>query len=229
MSVPTFSMIVPTLNEGPHIREHIQYHLDQFDFGEVVVVDGGSRDRTLDEVRGLDPRLTLIRSSPPGRGKQLREGVRVSRGEWLILLHADTRLPASFTLDQIDRGPHRWGWFDCRLDATGWQFSMVSRAISWRSALFSSPTGDQALFMHRSLLERAGGIPDQPLMEDVELVRKLRSLESGRRVTSPVLTSARRWKRDGVFRTILRMWITKLFYYIGVPPGVLERWYYGGR
>lgn len=227
MSRPTFSMIVPTLNEQLHVVDHLRYHRKHFEFDEVVVVDGGSRDRTVQKIRSMDETIRLIQCSPAGRGRQLREGVRVSRGEWLVLVHADTRLPASFSLDRLSEGSGRWGWFDCRLDEPGWKYAVISRAVSWRSALFSSPTGDQALWMNRALLERVGGVPDQPLMEDVELVRRLRSREPGRRIKTPVTTSARKWQNEGVLKTILQMWFMKLSYFIGVPPRRLERWYYG--
>ncbi len=223
----TISLIVPVLNEVDTIREHLSYHRDQFDFDEIVVVDGGSTDGTRGVVRAADRGIQLEVCNRPGRARQLTRGSRESRGEIILMLHADTRLPGGFHLDTIRRAERSWGWFDCRLDEDRWFNRLIGRAISLRSALFSSPTGDQAIWVRRSLLGEAGGIPDQPLMEDVELVRRLRRLEPGRRIRTPVTTSARRWKQRGIVRTILTMWGLRCAYSLGVSPARLHRVYYG--
>ncbi len=225
MGDDTVSFVVPTYREADGIAEHLRYHLDRFDVRDLVVVDGGSPDHTVRLVREFGDPVRLLQVSPAGRARQLHQGIRAAGGDWILMLHADTYLPEDFALDSIVTGEGRWGWFDCRLDAEGLTYRIIERGISFRSALFSSPTGDQALWVHRDLLEAAGGIPRLPLMEDVELVRRLRRREPGRRFRHPVTTSARRWRENGAWRTILLMWGLKLAYYAGVPPRRLKRWY----
>lgn len=225
MGDETVSFVVPAYREAGGIAEHLRYHLDRFDVRDLVVVDGGSADGTVRIVREFGDPVRLLQVSPGGRARQLRHGVRAAEGDWILMLHADTYLPEGFDPGSIVTGEGRWGWFDCRLDADGLIYRIIERGMTLRSALFSSPTGDQALWVHRDLLEAAGGIPRLPLMEDVELVRRLRRREPGRRFSRPVTTSARRWRENGVWRTILLMWGLKLAYHAGVPPRHLKRWY----
>lgn len=225
MSPESVSLVVPTFREAERLADHLGFHLEHFDVRDLVVVDGTSPDGTADVARRLGPPVRVLQVSPAGRGRQLRHGIRAARGDWILMLHADTRLPPDFELVSIAEGRRRWGWFDCRLDAEGIVYRLLERVISLRSALFSSPTGDQAIWVHRDLLEAVGGIPRMPLMEDVELVRRLRRRQAGRRNRTPVVTSARRWREHGVWRTILLMWGLKLAYYSGVSPQRLKRWY----
>jgi rSAM/selenodomain-associated transferase 2 len=223
----SIAVIVPVYNESPGIRQHLSYHDENFQFDEIIVVDGGSTDGTRQQVGTLSDSITLITLSPGNRSRQLSEGVRVSRSNWLMFLHADTLLPKKFNVKEIGTFGTGWGWFDCRLDDSSLFYTILSTFITWRSAIFSSPTGDQAIWVERPLLEHVGGIPQVPLMEDVKLADRLRAAQPGTRITQPVRTSPRRWKQNGPFRTILTMWALKVAYYVGVPPAKLAKIYYG--
>lgn len=221
------SLIVPTYNEADGIRRHLEYHTRHFSPAEIVVVDGGSTDQTRNAVVQANAEVKFIHLSPANRSRQLAEGVRVSNTTYLLFLHADTYLPRRFNLENVASFEENWGWFDCGFDEELPRFRLLSTMISLRSAFFSSPTGDQALWVHRNLLRDIDGIPEQPLMEDVELSRQLRRTEPGRRIDQPVTTSARRWKESGYLKTIITMWSLKVAYYAGVSPDKLARIYYG--
>lgn len=227
MNPESVGLIIPTLNESGTIRDHLQYHDDNFSFDSVTVIDGGSKDGTVEEIHESGLADRCIQLSPGYRARQLSEGVRVTGTDYLLFLHADTYLPDSFQVRRIPETPSEWGWFDCHLDASGWIYETIGFFISLRSALFSSPTGDQAIWVNRDLLQKVGGIPDQPLMEDVELSRRLRNETPGYRIEDPVTTSSRRWEATGPIKTILTMWGLKVGYFAGVAPETLERIYYG--
>lgn len=223
------AFVVPTYNEETRIRDHLEYHATHFDADELVVVDGGSTDATREEVDRANAGATTVQLSPGNRARQLNEGVRVSDSGILLFLHADTYLPEEFSLDRIRDAETRWGWFDCRMDDDALHYRLLGSLISHRSGLFQSPTGDQAVWVYRSLLEEIGGVPRLPLMEDVALSRRLREQEEGRRFRRPVTTSSRRWREHGFLRTVLTMWGLKVAYYLGVSPAKLARIYYGRR
>ncbi|MFB6355275.1 MAG: TIGR04283 family arsenosugar biosynthesis glycosyltransferase [bacterium] len=221
------ALVIPVYNEEENVVEHLQYHLEEFNWSEVVVVDGGSTDGTVEKVQSFGEGVNLLTTEIASRGRQLRKGVNHTTSSWVVMLHVDTTIPCSFALTRItDRAP-TWGWFDCQLDDSSFPYQMISRAISWRSFLLSNPTGDQVLWSHRSLLNEVGGVPDVPIMEDVALVGKLRALQSGQRIKTPVVTSARKWKREGAFRVILLMWMFRCAYTTGVSPSTIYKWYYG--
>lgn len=221
------SIVVPTLNESEQIEEHLRFHQEHFEPREIIVADGGSDDGTVPLVKGMGERVRVIECDRAGRGHQLKAGVEAARSRWILMLHADTRLPRDFALETITEGDRRWGWFDCQFEDRRWRYQLLARAISLRSAVFSNPTGDQALWAHRALLEEAGDIPEVPIMEDLLLVKSLRRLESGRRIARPVTTSARKWRREGWLRVILLMWLFRLVHLFGGSPVWIYRRYYG--
>jgi rSAM/selenodomain-associated transferase 2 len=158
----------------------------------------------------------------------MNAGATVAQGDVLLFLHADTRLPpgCAAPLARALGDPDAVGGrFDVRLDASGLAYRIIERAISLRSRLTGVATGDQAIFVRRDVFERLGGYPPLPLMEDIALCRALK--RAGRLVAlrETVLTSARRWQRDGVARTVLLMWALRAAYYAGVPPERLARVY----
>lgn len=215
------SVIVPVLNDA----EALGRLIDELEGSglEVVVVDGGSDDHSRDVANGADRALL----APRGRGTQIDAGVAVSNGEWLWFLHADTRLPDNVVANLVEElDQPGWGFFAVRLDGASKAYRVIERAMSWRSAATGIATGDQGIFVHRELLAAVGGVPRQPLLEDVELCRRLRRLAKPHRIPNCLTASSRRWERDGILRTILVMWWLRLRYFLGADAVTLAREYY---
>ena len=191
---------------------------------EIIVVDGGSSDGSAQVAHRAGVRLI---ESPSGRGLQLNTGVRSAIGDWIWMLHADSQVTlAALTFIRSRRIPG-WGRFDVAFEPAGSALSLVALFMNWRSRQTGICTGDQGLFVHRRLLLRSGGVPEQPLMEDVELSRRLKRLSPPVCPRIRVLTSSRRWRRDGVLRTIASMWVYRIRYWLGDSPETLARDYYG--
>jgi rSAM/selenodomain-associated transferase 2 len=200
----------------------------RFPGAEIILVDGGSTDATA-AIAARSPQVHFI-SSPRGRSRQMNAGARAARGDVLLFLHADTILPdgalAAVDVATSDPGVVA-GRFDVRFDNPGRVFRMIAWFMNERSRLSGIATGDQAIFVCREPFNAMGGYPDIPLMEDVELCRRLK--DSGQKMVAlplTVTTSARKWEREGALRTILLMWALRFLYMVGVPPARLHRWYY---
>ena len=191
------------------------------------MVDGGSTDATA-AVAARYPRARLL-ASPRGRARQMNAGARATRGDVLLFLHADTLLPdgalGAVEAALVDPGVAA-GRFDVSFDNPRLVFRMIAWFMNERSRWTGISTGDQALFVRRAVFESLGGYAEMPLMEDVELCRRLK--RRGRLAALPlrVRTSARKWERDGAIRTILLMWALRFLYMAGVSPERLHRWYY---
>jgi rSAM/selenodomain-associated transferase 2 len=192
---------------------------------EIIVVDGGSSDRSVEIARSQCDRLI---EGERGRAWQMNAGARVSSGDALAFVHADTIVPATFARD-VDfalgaRGV-AGGRFDLAFDIRGSTFDVVAAMINLRSRVMRSATGDQAIFVRREVFDHLRGYADIELCEDVDFVRRMRRI--GRLVCprSRVVTSARRWQRDGFVRTILRMWLIKTLFLAGASPAWLKRHY----
>jgi rSAM/selenodomain-associated transferase 2 len=171
-------------------------------------------------------------SSPPGRARQLRTGAQEARGDVLLFLHADTRLPAGAAgaLERALAEPGVVaGRFDVRFDNPRPVFRMVAWFMNARSRASSICTGDQAIFVRRGDFDAVGGFPDIPLMEDIELTRRLKRRGRLAALRLRVVTSARKWEREGPLRTIGLMWALRLLHFCGVAPARLHRWYYGAK
>jgi rSAM/selenodomain-associated transferase 2 len=219
------SLVVPILNESRLIRPFLR-HLQPFreQGAEIVLCDGGSTDGTR---KLAEPEVDAIVSSPRGRAVQMNSGARVARGEVLLFLHADTLLPreALREVRQSIRAGCGWGRFDVRLSGIGARFRLIEALMNWRSRLTGIATGDQALYVTRSLFRAVGGFSEIPLMEDIEMSRRLKCHSAPACLSSRVLTSSRRWEQGGVFRTVLLMWSLRAAYALGVDPVRLARWY----
>jgi rSAM/selenodomain-associated transferase 2 len=218
------SIVIPVLNEEKHITATVAA-LPRSQPHELVIVDGGSSDRTAEICNRLGATVLL---SSRGRARQMNFGARRASGDVLLFLHADTRLPDS-AFDDIQQALSNpqcvGGHFDVQLDGAHWMLGVIGAMISLRSRLSQVATGDQAIFVRREVFAELGGYPDIPLMEDVAFARALKRKGRVACLRSRVLTSARRWERDGVWRTILKMWALKSLYLAGISPLRLKRYY----
>ena len=218
------SVIIPVLNEEKTIAATLHALLNLRPH-EIIVVDGGSDDRTGETSRQLGAKVL---SAERGRAWQMNYGARCATGEVLLFLHADTKLPDSAFQDiaaALGESRCAGGRFDVELEGRHWMLKIVGALINYRSRATKVSTGDQALFVRREIFERMGGFPDIPLMEDIALCRSLKRLGGIACLRSRVVTSARRWESDGVWRTIFRMWTLKFLYLAGVSPARLKQFY----
>ncbi|MEM6330523.1 MAG: TIGR04283 family arsenosugar biosynthesis glycosyltransferase [Planctomycetota bacterium] len=215
--------MIPTLNEAPVIASAIG-HAWRLDPHEVIVSDGGSDDGT--------PRLAaeagaVVLHGPPGRGAQLSTGAAGATGDVLLLLHADTWLaPEGAT--QLRRAAERgvaWGAFRQAIDDPGRRFRWLEWGNAARVRWMRLPYGDQAMFINRRLYLQVGGFAGMPLMEDVELSRRLSRIARPALLPGPLHVSARRWQRQGVVRQTAKNWTLVALWRCGVPPATLARWY----
>ena len=218
------SVIIPTLNEAATIVEILR-RLRHSGSCEVIVVDGGSDDGTPELAR---PQADVVLSAGRGRAKQMNVGARAASGQVLLFLHADTVLPLGFPalLEHALHDPQVVGGrFDVRLDADGWPFRMVETLMNIRSRISRIATGDQAIFVRRQTFLELGGYCETELMEDLELSYRLKRRGKLVCLRERVVTSARRWQRDGIARTIVLMWVLRLLYFVGVSPNYLKTFY----
>ena len=218
------SVIVPVLNEEKSIAATLEALLPLAPH-EIIIVDGGSSDRTREIAARF---LVKVISSERGRARQMNRGARAASGDVLLFLHADTRLPATALKDiaaALNDPRYLGGRFDVELDGEHWLLPLVGRMISYRSRISKVGTGDQAIFVRREVFERMHGFQDIALMEDIAFCRTLKRLGEVACLRSCVVTSARRWEVDGVWRTIFRMWTLKLLYLGGVSPARLKQFY----
>jgi rSAM/selenodomain-associated transferase 2 len=219
------SIVMPVLNEAADIAAALSALAPYRKRGvEVIVVDGGSNDATA-ELAG--PLADRVLAAPRGRGLQMNAGAAAASGDVLMFLHADTRLPEDadrLVLDGLTRSGRAWGRFDVHFDGGG-LLALVAAMMNWRSRATAIATGDQAMFLTRAAFERAGGFPPIALMEDVVLSARLKRVSRPLCLSARVTTSARRWQRHGVLRTILLMWKLRLAFYFGADPIRLARAY----
>lgn len=194
----------------------------------MILVDGGSDDATM-QVAARFSGVRLL-TSPRGRARQMNAGARAARGDILLFLHADTWLPeealgavsAAFEDARVVGGR-----FDVRFDSPRPVLRMIAFFMNLRSRASGISTGDQAIFVRREVFETMGGYLDMPLMEDIELTRRLKRQGRLAALPSRVTTSARKWEREGALRTMALMWALRFLYMVGVSPARLHRWYYG--
>jgi rSAM/selenodomain-associated transferase 2 len=210
------SVVIPTLNAAASLAGTMASVVEA---DEIVVVDGGSSDGTQALAASLGARVL---GATRGRGKQLAAGVATAHGEWLLLLHADTRLAPEWRQAPLD--PARAAYFRFALDTDEPRARRLEQLVAWRCRVLALPYGDQGLLIHRDLLAAVGGIRPLPLMEDVDLVRRL-----GRRrlmqLDATAVTSAEKWQRQGWYRRSLRNLACLTLYFAGVPPRHISRFY----
>lgn len=236
------SIVIPLLNEAdnlPRLMGHLA-HLNPAPY-QVILVDGGSTDNSVAIAKELIE--GLIDSSPSvisgqvidwqiiestaGRALQMNAGAELAMGDVLLFLHADTQLPNHAIADITSAVRQAaWGRFDVRLESSIWMLKVVSQMINWRSRFSGIATGDQAIFIKKPLFEQLGGYPQQPLMEDIELCKRLKAVGKPACLRSKVITSARRWQQYGTWRTIGLMWHLRFDYWRGVSADNIKQRYY---
>lgn len=228
MNAAGLSVIIPVRNEAQALPLLLADLAPLRAAGaQLIVVDGGSDDGTREQAAG---RVDLVLQSEPGRARQMNAGAAAANGDYLWFVHADTRVEAPAVarlLDVLARRPC-WGRFDVSLSAPGLAFRLIGSMINLRSRLTGVASGDQGIFVARATFDALGGYAQIPLMEDLELCRRLKRLARPQCLRPPLSTSSRRWERGGVWRTVLLMWRLRLAYYCGANPEQLARQYYRG-
>jgi rSAM/selenodomain-associated transferase 2 len=255
VSTPRYSIIIPVLQEGDRIQSLLTHLVEicgqqnecpgerhkSITPSEVIVVDGDATGSTLARVPELgvgeftpypaEQPVLMVRGAiaPPGRGGQLNAGAALAKGEILLFLHSDARLPdgALAQIEQVLALPNQVGGaFDLQIDSTRWALAWIGRIASWRSRCTRVPYGDQGIFMQRECFEAVGGYPDIPIMEDVALMQALK--QHGYRIgfiREPIRISPRRWEHEGILFCTLRNWTLISLYGLGVKPQRLVHWY----
>ena len=219
------SVIVPILNEERAIGATLEAIRRGAPDAEVIVVDGGSSDRSVEISRPLADRVI---DGPRGRARQMNAGAAIASGDTLAFVHADSIVPADFASaisGALENPEVVGGRFDVRLDDPRPPYRLIGALISLRSRISRTGTGDQAIFVRREVFEPLGGFPDLELCEDLDFARKLKRVGRIACLRSCVTTSARRWQNEGLVRTVLRMWTIRLLYLSGVSPARLKRMY----
>jgi rSAM/selenodomain-associated transferase 2 len=219
------SVVVPMLNEAGDIAGTLNTLRRGARNAEIIVVDGGSSDASVAIAR---PLCDMLIAAPRGRARQMNAGARRSHGDAIVFVHGDTLVPRTFAANiaaALSDPAVVGGRFDVRLDATALPYRIIGAMISLRSRLTRTGTGDQAIFVRRDVFDRLGGFPDLDLCEDLEFTRRLKREGRVACLRTRVITSARRWARDGVLRTIVRMWMIRTMYLVGVSPARLKRMY----
>lgn len=245
LQVLKLSIIVPALNEAGAIEAALRplqaWRSATGTTGtsaakvEIIVADGGSSDATMKLARPLADQVIC---APRGRARQMNAGAAASSGDALLFLHADTILPEAApraileALSLMDPHPPTlsgrpplagkcWGRFDVVICGAPAMLGVIAWCMNRRSRLTGIATGDQALFMTRAAFDAAGGFPDQPLMEDIAMCKRLKRQSAPACLMAKVITSGRRWEQRGVWRTIWLMWRLRLAYFLGTSPEYL--------
>jgi rSAM/selenodomain-associated transferase 2 len=229
----SLSIVVPVWREAETIESTLSGLQSLLSFGhesgdaephEIIVVDGGSDDSTARLARPLCDQVIV---SEPGRAVQMNAGAAAASGDILLFLHADTLLPASAIdrLAEFAASGCAWGRFDVRLSGRRRLFRVIAWFMNQRSRLTGIATGDQAIFMRRSVFEELGGFVRMPLMEDVEMSSRLKRLSRPFCIADPVVTDSRRWQKHGPWRTVLLMWRIRWRYWRGESPEALAKLY----
>ena len=220
------SIIIPVFNEADNIVASLR-RLQNYRFQghEVIVVDGGSRDNTFDCAVGLVDKLLMSKS---GRAMQMNIGAEQATGDVLVFLHVDTELPhlANKLIIDVMKNNHQWGRFNVQLSGQHVLFRVIESMMNWRSCLTGIATGDQVIFVQRAVFGQVGTYPEIKLMEDIELSKRLKPFGKPACIETRVITSSRKWEKNGIVKTVLLMWRLRLLYFFGVSANKLSSQYY---
>ena len=223
------SIIVPVFNEETIIVPFLR-NLPPVRNMEVVVADGGSRDRTVPLARGFQALYPLtVCSAPRGRARQMNEGARRATGDILVFLHVDSAISEEgleSALKALEAPEVVGGAFHLRIDSDRLLLKAVAGMANRRSRWWGLPYGDQGLFVRKDVFEKMGGYADLPLMEDVDFIRRLKKEGRVAFLEEEIITSARRWEQEGILYTTLRNLFLLGLYFLGVPPRRFSKWYH---
>lgn len=220
----SISVIVPARNEQSRIGATLR-PLREPEVREVIVIDGKSEDDTVIAAGAL---ADSVLSSAPGRARQMNAGARASQGRILFFLHADTLVPPGFASAIVSacKAPDVVGGrFDVEIDGAGLTGTVIAAAINLRSRWTGAFTGDQGLFIRREAFERLGGFPEIPIFEDLEMSLAMKRIGRVACLRQRLVTSGRRWRHEGVLRTVLLMWTLRGLRWLGMKPDGLARLY----
>ena len=222
------SVIIPSLNEAHNIADTIT-SIGDGNNTEIIVVDGGSTDDTVSIARQLG--ATVIEGFPP-RSRQMNLGADSASKDILLFLHADTRLPENFdrhVLGALGQPGVVAGALELRIDSPVPSLRFIERITNWRSRCLKMPYGDQAIFMFSNVFHQMGGFPNIPIMEDFELIRRLRKKGDVVTLHQPAITSPRRWLHHGILKTTLINQLIVVSYFMGISPDTIARLYGRGK
>ena len=220
-----FSIIMPTLNEEKTLqsnKNYIQYLRDRLQ-AELIIVDGSSNDNTRNAAKILTTKVFCMNSS---RSAQMNQGAWYAEGEYLIFLHADTKLSKIAIKSLLGITDHfEWGFFSIRFSSNNFRYRILSYLINLRSKIFRYATGDQVFIIKNNTFKKIKGYKNIRLMEDIEISRRLKKISLPNILTGEAFTSIRRWEKYGFLKTVITMRLLRLLYHLGVSPSRLERIY----
>lgn len=227
---PLISLVIPVLNEAHALSRQFETGYLPDDEVEVIVVDGGSEDDSVEIARQY---ASQVFTTTAGRARQMNLGAQSARADTLVFLHADTLLTNNDIQQvlSIVSSTHQpfWGHFMIRLSGRHWLLRWVERLMNLRSRLTRIATGDQTLFVSRTLFQHVGGFPDIALMEDIAITSRLKKISRPKVIDAQLITSSRRWEQKGVVRTVITMWLLRFAYWCGVNEQRLANIYYGRK
>jgi len=220
------SFVIPTLNEALGIEDVLKplqcfRHVGH----EIILADGKSDDDTVELAKSLVDSIVIVEK---GRARQQNAGAKEANGDWLFFLHADTQIPKNLQkiLGSRLNNDIVWGRFDVKLTGCHIYFRIIEKLMNWRSRLTGIATGDQLIFIRADIFKKIGGFKDIDLMEDIEISTRLKAISAPLCFCETVVTSSKKWEKNGIIKTVLLMWWLRLNFFLGRDPKKLQQIYY---